>query len=156
GDPSPVAIDHGAEVELLGHLEPLLDIDAADLLAGRAGLVRHELHPQDLLGELTRFGGAALRDLHSAALAATASVDLRFDDDERIAGLRCEALRGGFRLVHGEGWIAFGNGDTVLGEDLFALVLVDLHAASFAPCPTSSWDERRTSGPVKLSQDADR
>ena len=87
GDAALVAVDDHAEVQLGDHLEALLDVEAPDLLALGAGLVRDELHAEDLLGELARFGGAALRDLHAAALAATAGVDLRLDDDDRATGL---------------------------------------------------------------------
>ena len=87
GDAARVAVDDHAEVELARDVEALLDVEAAHLLPLGAGLVRDELHAEDLLGELPRLRGAALRDLHAAALAATACVDLRLDDDDRAAGL---------------------------------------------------------------------
>jgi hypothetical protein len=49
--------------------------------------MRHELHTQNRLRELARLAGALLRDLHAAALAAPARVNLGLDDDDRAARL---------------------------------------------------------------------
>ena len=49
-------------------------------MALRAGLVRDELHAEDLLGVLLGLVDGP-RDLHAAALAAAAGVNLRLDDD---------------------------------------------------------------------------
>ena len=127
GDAARVAIEHRAQVHLGHHLEALLDVEALHLLAFGAGLVRDQLHAEDLLGGGARIRGPALRDLHAAALAAATGVDLRLDDDELAAGLGDEALRSGLRLVDGEGGVSLGHRDAVLREDLLALILVDLH-----------------------------
>ena len=134
-----------------GHVEALLDVEPADLLPLGAGLVRDELHAEDLLGELARFCGAALRDLHAAALAATACVDLRLDDDDRAAGLGREPLRRGLCLVDREGRVSLGDGNAVLREDLLALILVDLHERD----PTRNARGRRSEGRPGSGADLD-
>src|SRR4029077_8549023 len=63
------------------------------------------------------------RDLHTAALAAAARVDLRLDHPHLAAQL----ARGLDRLVDGEAGNAARRGDAVLAQDLFRLVLVDFH-----------------------------
>ena len=119
-----------AEVELARDVEALLDVEAADLLALGAGLVRDELHAEDLLGELARFGGAALGDLDAAAFAATAGVDLRLDDDDRVLVSSMSFLRCGLGLGDRERRIALGDRNAVARENLLGLVLVDFHRAS--------------------------
>ena len=71
-----------AEVELVLDREALLDEQALDLLALGAGLVRDELHAEDLLGASASASSRGLGDLDAAALAAAAGVDLRLDDDD--------------------------------------------------------------------------
>jgi hypothetical protein len=105
----------------------LLDEEAPHFLTAGAGLVRDELHAEDLLGERSRVGRAAFGHLDAAAFASAAGVDLRFDDGDGRARLGLELLGGGLRLVDGERRDALGDGDAVAGEDLLALVLVDLH-----------------------------
>jgi len=65
-----------------------------------------------------------LGDFHAAALAAAASMDLRLDYPDRAAQL-FSCLHG---LVHGHARNAARNGHSELSEDLFALILMDLHA----------------------------
>ena len=79
----------------------LLDEQALDQLAARAGLVRDQVHAEDLLRGLAR-GRRALDDLHAAALAAAARVDLRLDDDELVVGLGDQRLGGRLGLVEAE------------------------------------------------------
>ena len=141
-DAPAVAVDDRAQVELALHREPLLDVQAPDLLPLVARLVRDELHAEDLLRRARAPLGAALGDLDASALAAAARVDLRFDDDDLALGLVSEALRGGFRLVDREGRIPLGDRHAVLREELLALVLVDFHvvASSASRVPRSGRD----------------
>ena len=91
-DAAGAAVDDHAEVELARDVDALLDEQALDHLALGPGLVRDELHAEDLLRRLARVGGA-LGDLHAAALAAAAGVDLRLDDDDLVAGLLLDRAR---------------------------------------------------------------
>ena len=52
--PAGAAVDQHADVELAGDVHALLDQQALDLLAARAGLVRDQVHAEDLLGRLAR------------------------------------------------------------------------------------------------------
>ena len=56
-------------------------------------------------------------ELDPAGLATTADLDLRLHD----AGIS-DLVGGGHRFLDGTGWFAAGNGDSVAGEELFALV----------------------------------
>ena len=55
------AVDDHPDVELLADVGALLDQQAAHLLAGGAGLVRDELHAEDLAGALAHFVDASAR-----------------------------------------------------------------------------------------------
>jgi hypothetical protein len=116
------AIHHHADVELLLDVGALLDQQPAHLLPGGAGLVRHELHAEDLGGALAHFVERA-REFHAAALAATARMDLRLDHPHRPA----ERLRGLHGVVDAERGNAARHRHAVAPEQLLALVLVDLH-----------------------------
>ena len=84
-----------------------------------------ELHAEDGFG--CGFGiGKRLGDLHAAALATAAGVNLRLDDDGGVAGGE-ERLGGGIGLLKRGGHFAAGDGHVVLAQDLFGLVLVNLH-----------------------------
>ena len=147
------AVDEHGDVQLALDGGLLFDEDAADELALGAGLRRDESHADDLgrgaLGLVRRVG-----ELDAAALAATAGVDLRLDDDgladllrdrSRVPGSRCDA--------------AARDGDAVLGEDLLGLVLVDLHddrvkgqgswvkGRELSGVSVVSWDRRYRSRP---------
>ncbi len=74
-----------AEVELALDLQPFLDQDAADLLAGGARLIGDELHADHVLRRRLRPSVGVLDDLDAAALAAATGVNLRFDDDHAAA-----------------------------------------------------------------------
>ena len=95
------AVDQRREVELLGDVGAVLDVEAVDLLAGRAGLDRDQRRAEHLLGEglhlVDRLGEAhaalvAGRGLLELALAAAAGVDLRLHDPERAAAARWRGL----------------------------------------------------------------
>ena len=88
------AVDQRREVELLVDVRAVLEIEAVDLLAGRAGLHGDQRLAEHLLGEglhlLDRAGepDAALvarGRLLEPALAAAARMDLALDDPERPA-----------------------------------------------------------------------
>ncbi len=119
--PADRAVERDPEVELLGDVQGLLDEDLLDLLPVRAGLVRHELHPEDLAGEGFRLLGA-LRELDAAALAAAPRVDLRLDD-----GAPAELLRDPTRLFRRVRHAPAGGGDAEPAENFFRLVFVDFH-----------------------------
>ncbi len=76
------AVDDHADVELLLDVGALLDQQPAHLLPAGAGLVRDELHAEDLAGALLHLV-ERVRELDAAALAAAARVDLRLDHPHR-------------------------------------------------------------------------
>src|SRR6185437_7321703 len=110
------------EVVLLLDVGAFIDQQAPHLLAFGAGLVRLQLHAEDLAGEacdvFERPG-----DLDAAALAAAAGMDLRLDDPDRAA----EPLRGLRGFTDAESGIAARHGNAEAGKDFLALVFVDLH-----------------------------
>jgi hypothetical protein len=67
-----------------------------------------------------------LRDLHAAALAAAAGVDLRLHHPD----LAAEFLGRLDRLVDGKAGDAARRGDPEFPQDLLALVFMDFHAIS--------------------------
>ena len=75
-----LTVEHDAEIEFPRDGQGFFDQQALDLLAFGAGLVRDQLHAQHLVGDLGGVLGR-LGNLHAAALAASAGVDLRFDYD---------------------------------------------------------------------------
>ena len=76
-----------------------------------------------IFAAMSRTSSIELRDLHAAALAAAAGVDLRLHDPH----LAAELLRRLDRLVDGERGNAARRGHAVLAEDFLALVFVDVH-----------------------------
>ena len=84
--------------------------------------MRDELHAEDLLRGFLSFV-RILDDLDAAAFAASARMNLRFDDDGFPAE-RDRSVPGFFRR---EDDAAFRERDGVLSEDLLALVFVNLH-----------------------------
>jgi hypothetical protein len=100
----------------------VLDVQAADLLAFRTRLVRHQLHAQNVAGTrldvLQRLG-----HLHAAALAAATRVNLRLHDPHRAAQL----LGGRHRLINRERRYASRHRHVELAQNFLALVFVDLH-----------------------------
>jgi hypothetical protein len=122
GDALRDSVDDHADVELLLDVGALLDQQAPHLLSLRPRLVRDELHAEDLLRLVAHFV-ERFRDLDAAALAATARVDLRFDDPDAAA----ELLRRCDRLVDAERRDAAGRRDAELAIEVLALILVDFH-----------------------------
>src|SRR2546423_3416974 len=79
--PARRAVEHDAEVELFLNRQPLLDQERAHLAPFGAGLVRDEFHAEHLARDLLSLVGRA-REFDAAALAATARVYLRLDDNQ--------------------------------------------------------------------------
>ena len=84
---SRLAIDDDAEVKLLPDIEAFFDENLLNLAPFRAGLRRHQVHAEHLPGDLLGFF-RALRQLHASALAASAGMNLRLDDDRPAEPLR--------------------------------------------------------------------
>ena len=132
GDAAGRAVDEHREIELALDVGPLLDVEAIDLLAGRAGLERDEggaehllregLHVVDAAGEAYTALVAGAR-LLEAALAAATRMNLGLHDKERPAEiLRCE-----LRLLGREDRLAAGDRKAELLQDRLSLVFVNIH-----------------------------
>src|SRR5450830_1179639 len=119
--PADRAVERNADVELPRDVERLLDEDFFDPLAARSRLVRDELHADDLLGELDGLV-RSLRELDASALAASAGVDLRLDDDASA-----ELFRDPARLLGRVRDVAARRGDAERAEDSLGLVFVYFH-----------------------------
>ena len=107
--------------------------------------MRDELHAEDVLG--ARVGVLErLHELDAAALAAATGVDLRLDHDRRIACAE-QRLGGGVGLFERGCHLARRHGNAVLPQDLFCLVLVNLHRRGTA----FSHAQSRTEKPARQS-----
>ena len=106
------AVDDDPQVELAIDGQRLLDQQAMHFPALGAGLVRHQLHAQhaggDLAGFLRRVG-----DLHPAALAAPAGMDLRLHHHGLGAGVE-QAFGSGLGRFAGLHHLAAGYGHSIL------------------------------------------
>ncbi len=116
------AIEHEAQIQLARHLQTFLDEDTRHDAPFRAGLMRDERHAEHLAGDALGLVGRS-RELHAAALAAAAGVNLRLDDDELAAEAACDLAR----LGAVERNFTARHGDAVARKDGFGLVLVDFH-----------------------------
>src|SRR5690606_22662685 len=133
-NPRGLAIDQRGEIEFLVDVGAVLDIEAVDLLAGRAGLHRHQRRAEHLAGEALYFAdrlgephatlvaGGRLLEL---ALAAAAGVDLALDHPDRTAKL----LRRRFRLLRLEDGDALRDRHAEVTQQRLGLILVNIHAA---------------------------
>ena len=135
GDARGRAVDERGQIELARDLGGLRHEHAVDDAAVGARLLGDERLAQHLLGEgahlVARLGEphAALlagRGLLELALAAAAGVDLRLDDEHRAREL-LHRFRG---LARGERRHAARGRNAELPQQLFCLVLVDVHATS--------------------------
>ena len=135
GDPPRAAIHQHRQVIFLGDVDPVGHVNAVDLLAGFAGLHRHQRVAEHLASAgpdiLDRLGNphAALGvrpQLLELALAAPARVNLRLDDIDRAGEL------GGARecFLDAERRIAGRDADAELSEQLLALIFMDVHVAA--------------------------
>src|SRR5262249_6078622 len=114
-------IEHETEIQLALDLQALLDQHAADPLTVRPRLVRDQIHAEHLFRRRTRVGWS-LHDLHAAALAAAARVNLRLDDNGAA-----EAFGDRGRISRVEDDFAVGHGHAVARKNRLRLVLVNLH-----------------------------
>jgi len=113
---------HQRHIQLVLDVGAVFDVQAANLLTFGAGLVSHQLHAQNLLGQLLHVLDG-LGNLHAAALAAATSVDLGLHHPHGST-----QLLGCFNsLLHGKRRNATGNGHTKLAQDFLALVFMNLH-----------------------------
>jgi hypothetical protein len=119
------AVGHQGHVVLFLDVGAVFDVEATHFLAFRAGLMRLELHAQDVAGQaldvVNRLG-----HLDAATLATAAGVDLRLDHPHGAA----QFLGGFHRLLHRERRDAARHRHTELTQDFLALVLVNLHEVS--------------------------
>ena len=92
GDAAGLAVDQQREIEFLGDVDAVGDVEPLHLLAGRSGLDRHqglaEHFGRMLANFVDRMGEAdaalgALAELLEVALAAAAGMDLRLHDPQR-------------------------------------------------------------------------
>jgi hypothetical protein len=133
------AIDEQREVEFLGNVGAVGDVEAVDLLAGITRLDRHQRvaeHVGGVRADLVEREGeadAALRiraEFLELALAAAAGMDLRLDDEQRPG----ELLRGLDRFLDGEGGMAGSDRRAELGQQFLGLIFVDVHGADPLRC----------------------
>ncbi len=132
--PSRVSVEGRRQVQLGGDVHALLDEQTLDLLALFAGLNRDQGATEHLPGELLD-RVCALDHLHTteigvlleAALAASTGVDLGLDDDDLAAGLGDQFDRRRVGLFDRECHLRLGDGDPRLAQQLFGLILVNLH-----------------------------
>ena len=86
----------------------------------------YELHPQYLAGDvldlLQVFG-----ELHPAAFAPAAGMNLGLDNVPARAGLLAQLLGGGYGFLGRVGREAFLHAHAVLFENFLALILVNVH-----------------------------
>ena len=132
GHPALLPVDERRKIELPVDRRAVLDVQAIDLLAVRAGLRRHQRRPQHLLCErLDLFDRAsephaafvAGRGLLEAALAAPAGVDLALHHPNRPG----ELLGALDRLLRREGGKAGGDRDAERSQHRLGLIFVDVH-----------------------------
>ncbi len=132
GDAARCAVDQHGEVVFGGDVHAIGDIEAVDLLAGFAGLHRHQRIAEHLAGigcnVLDALGQphAALgvgTQLLELALAAPAGMDLRLHHIQRSG-----QLPGAFdRFLHAHRRIAGGYANAEFREQFLGLVFVDVH-----------------------------
>ena len=125
-----LAVEHEAQIELLGDGDAAFDIEAVDDLARGAGLVRDQLLAEEFVGGIEHFVLRAA-ELDAARLAAAAGVDLGLDDPELAADL----ARPVGRLLGAVGQRALGNGHAEAGQDFLGLILVNVHVE----CPQAAF-----------------
>ena len=124
------AIEHDAEIELAVDGRRLFHQQPLHLLPLRAGLVRHQLHAENVFGVLLGiFAGPG--DLYAAAFAAASGVNLRLHHYAARAFGK-QLARHVVRLFQRVGHFALGHGNAVLRQDLFCLILVNFHCVGTA------------------------
>src|ERR1051325_4022572 len=119
------AIEHDAEIELFINRQPFLDQQHAHFSSFRTRLMSDEFHAQHLPRNLARFVSTA-RQLDATAFTAAARVYLRFHHHDLTAEFfrRLISLFG--RACHN----CTRHWNTVLSQQFFTLVLMNLHATA--------------------------
>src|SRR5438270_13982474 len=126
-DASRGAVHEKAKIEFTLDVQPFLDQQALDDAARGAGLWSHQLHAENVAGDVRRLCGGA-RELDTSALAAAAAMAWRFDH----ANIGFQALRCLESFLLGESDFASRGSDAITREYRFGLVLVDFHEGSCA------------------------
>ena len=116
------AVEDERQVELARDPQPLFHEHARDQAAFRTGLVRLERHADHVARDPLGFVGV-LGQLHAAALAASAGMNLRLDDD----GAAAEPPGNLAGLGRVERHLALRNGHAIPREDGLGLIFVDFH-----------------------------
>ena len=119
------AVDQNSQIKFFLDRQRLFNQQPAHDAALGAGLMRHQLHAQHLVGEIARLAHR-LGDLHAAAFAASAGMNLRLDHHAGRAGVEQFSGRGlGFfpRSRHRPA----RHGHTILLKNSFCLVLMNFH-----------------------------
>ena len=117
-----LAIQSDGEVALGLDVRAFLDEKRLTCCPSGFGLVRHQLHAEDLL-RVGAYIVLGLRDLHAAAFASAARVDLGFHDPGTGRKPHRSHLH---RLFDGKGRPALA-GSVLPNPKLFALVFVNFH-----------------------------
>ena len=120
------AVDEQTAIQLLGDVAAFFNENLPHFLALRSGLRRHQATSQELRSVLLhcrRTGSPP----DTAALAAPAGVNLRFDDPT----LAAKCLRHLPRLRRGACRRSRRNGHAVLPQDRLGLIFVDFQGCSF-------------------------
>lgn len=123
-DTSAGAIDHRAQIQLLGDLGAGFDEDLADRLPVGVGLVSHQTLIQPLLGERAGLF-LATNQLDAAGLAATAGMHLGLHHP----GVAANLVAGFGGLLRSIDCIAPGHRQSILGKQLLTLIFVKIHAS---------------------------
>ena len=89
-----------------------------------SGLVRHQPHSENALGDMDGFR-RVFRDLHATAFAAAAGMNLGLDDDAAA-----DLLRRSLGFFNGVGHFASRHRDVVLGQDRLGLIFMDFHGVA--------------------------
>src|SRR5712672_1632235 len=121
------AINKEPEIKFALDVQSFFDEQAFDDAAGGTSLRSHQLHAENVAGEI----GSLVRgpsEFYAACFAAAPSVNLGFYDDHCRAGSQAVRRLAGFIL--GESNFAAGSRNSVTSEDGFSLVFVNLHRCS--------------------------
>ena len=131
GDPACGAVDEHRDIELALDVAAFLDIEALDRPADRSGLLGDQFvakHGGGVGADLVDGLGEAHAPLAAGivlepALAPTTGMDLGLHDGDRLAQFAGNV----HGLVLGIGDATLEEGDGVLGQQDFGLILVDVH-----------------------------
>src|SRR5574343_1511026 len=125
GDGLGSAVGQRSNVVFVLDVGTFVDQQVTNLLAFRTGLVRDQLHAQDLAGVFAHFFERGC-DFDATTLATATGVNLGLDHPDLAAqGFGCLD-----RVVHGGAVNPARNGDAEFLQDLLALIFVNFHALS--------------------------